>query len=384
MVSRIFVPLSFLEAASAGVPDLRAPLIFAEPLTGGQPDARAALIFAEPLTGGNPDLRAPLIFAEPLTGGNPDVRCALMVIEALMPVLEEGPMVTDLFPLQLGVSWTTHKIMNFATQVRTSTSLRTARNSLTQFPAWDFEVSFVYLPTDKPFASGTAQADLYLIQGFFFDMRGRQKAFLFRDPQDYRVRAGAAGVGDAVTTAFYFTRTLRTLAEPVGQVDMLQKFAFAPGDVNAGADTIAAPAHGLSTGDGPLFAANTGGALPAGLTALTPYWVIADSANAVRLAASEANALAGTAVDITGAGTGAHSLTGGWAVYVGGTLQLSGVSFFAPNQFVFGVAPAAGAVITADFDFFFVCHFLSDIADAEQFNSNLFQLMQVQFRADPP
>jgi hypothetical protein len=297
-------------------------------------------------------------------------------------------MATDLFPM-LGMSWTTHKIPTTVTQVRTAPNLRTQRNSLTPQPAWDFEVSLDFLPTDVPFsppALALAKADLTVIFGFFCDMGGRHKDWLFRDPQDYRVRGGLMGIADGVTPAFYFSRTFRATPEPIGQVDLLEKFAFAPGDVNAGTDTIAAVDHDLVTGDGPLFVANVGGALPVGLTVLTPYWAIADTANAVRLAASKANAIAipPVAVDITTAGTGAHSITGGWAVYDDGVLQLAGVSFFAPNQFVFDVSPDAGDVITADFDFLFVCHFLADAADAEQFNANLFQMMQLQFRADPP
>lgn len=54
---------------------------------------------------------------------------------------------------------------------------------------------------------------------------------------------------------------------------------------------------------------NSGGALPAGLATLTDYWMIRTSATTARLATSYANAVAGTYVDITGAGTGTHTLT---------------------------------------------------------------------------
>jgi hypothetical protein len=171
--------------------------------------------------------------------------------------------------------------------------LRTQRNSLTPYPAWDFEVSFVYLPADAPFAS-IGQTDLEEVMGFFLNRRGRYGAFLHRDPNDQQVIGGVQGVGDGVTTEFYFMRTLGGFAEPVGQVD----------------------------------------------------------------------------------------IDAGWTVYVDGVAQVSGVSFFAPNQFVFDVAPDSGS-ITADFDFFFVCHFLADAADFESFNRDLWQLQQVQFRADP-
>ena len=53
---------------------------------------------------------------------------------------------------------------------------------------------------------------------------------------------------------------------------------------------------------------NSGGALPAGLAGSTDYWLIVLSANTFYFATSKANALAGTRVDITGAGTGTHSM----------------------------------------------------------------------------
>lgn len=68
--------------------------------------------------------------------------------------------------------------------------------------------------------------------------------------------------------------------------------------------------HGLVTGDGPIRLTNSGGALPAGYSADTDYYVIANNANSFKLATSRANAFAGTAVAISGDGTGTHTYTG--------------------------------------------------------------------------
>lgn len=76
---------------------------------------------------------------------------------------------------------------------------------------------------------------------------------------------------------------------------------------NASTDQIAAVAHGLVTGDGPLQFTNAGGALPAGLATSTNYWVVYIDADHFKVATSLANALAGAIVDITGAGTGTHT-----------------------------------------------------------------------------
>lgn len=54
---------------------------------------------------------------------------------------------------------------------------------------------------------------------------------------------------------------------------------------------------------------NSGGALPGGLSAGTTYFVIDVSQSTIKLATSAANAVAGTAIDITSAGTGTQTIT---------------------------------------------------------------------------
>lgn len=75
-------------------------------------------------------------------------------------------------------------------------------------------------------------------------------------------------------------------------------------DVTAGTDTLAETSHGKSTGDALIFAAGT--AAPGGLTDGTTYFVIKVDANSFKLAATQADAFAGTAVDITSNGTGSQ------------------------------------------------------------------------------
>ncbi len=54
---------------------------------------------------------------------------------------------------------------------------------------------------------------------------------------------------------------------------------------------------------------NSGGSLPTGISAGTDYFIIALSATTIRVATSQANASAGTYVDITAAGSGTNYLT---------------------------------------------------------------------------
>lgn len=132
-----------------------------------------------------------------------------------------------------------------------------------------------------------------------------------------------AGVGVTATDVTYTSDAAATVAEiHSGLVTALNAVvgnnyiaAFAPlvyADAVFTADntteifTIAA--HGLQTGDGPFQVSNSGGGLPAGLSALTDYYIIKIDANTFYLATSLANALAGTHLSITTNGTGTQTL----------------------------------------------------------------------------
>jgi hypothetical protein len=74
-------------------------------------------------------------------------------------------------------------------------------------------------------------------------------------------------------------------------------------------DLITVTGHSFVTGEAVVYS-NGGGTSITGLTTATTYYVIVVDANTVSLATSKANAIAGTAIDITADGVGAaHSLT---------------------------------------------------------------------------
>jgi hypothetical protein len=72
-------------------------------------------------------------------------------------------------------------------------------------------------------------------------------------------------------------------------------------------DICAKVGHGMLTGLKVRVSTTT--TLPAGLAAVTDYYVIADTVDTFKLASSLAFALAGTAIDITDTGTGTHTVT---------------------------------------------------------------------------
>ena len=76
-------------------------------------------------------------------------------------------------------------------------------------------------------------------------------------------------------------------------------------------------------------------------------------------------------------------------VYFNGIVQAaSSYSVTAPNGFnntlAFAAAPAPGTAITADFSYAFVCRFLDDQNDFEEFANGLWQVESLKFRSVKP
>jgi hypothetical protein len=76
---------------------------------------------------------------------------------------------------------------------------------------------------------------------------------------------------------------------------------------SATTDISTMAAHGFTTGNGPVRV-TTSDTLPTGLAVDTDYYIERLSATTFAFATSIANAQAGTAIDITGTGSGTHTL----------------------------------------------------------------------------
>jgi len=98
-------------------------------------------------------------------------------------------------------------------------------------------------------------------------------------------------------------------------------------DVDTGADSITV-ANSYTTGDPIIF--RTSGTVPTGLANNTTYYVIVLSATEIQLATSEANALAGTEINITSQGSGTHSLIAKAAI--DGYYTTNWLNFQSPGQ----------------------------------------------------
>jgi hypothetical protein len=359
--------------------NIRAPFGVVSPLTGGVPDLRTPLLYASPVTGGVPDLRGALVVTQPMTGGDPKLRVSLVFAQAVVPVPEEGPVATLVFPTLRGVTYPVTKTAQFNTGVREVTSGRETATAFMAYPRWTFELAFDFLPDRTPGSSG--YTDYRTLQGFFLQLQGRFGAFLFRDEDDYHVVGGPIATADGVTLQWPFARTFGGFTEPVGQIDLSTLATFAATAVNTTTSAINLASHGLTTGQGPVWISSSS-ALPGGLAAAIAYWVITLDANTFQLASSLANALAGAPITLTSTGSGTNTLTKGVAVYENGAmLGPTAWSLSLPNQLVFPAAPTAGQAITADFDFWFVCRFTEDKFDFDKFMNQLWELEKLQFRS---
>ena len=106
--------------------------------------------------------------------------------------------------------------------------------------------------------------------------------------------------------------------EAVLDVDTPSAKAFASADVDTDTEYITEEAHGFSTGlKGQMTTDDT---LPTGLATTTDYFVIVIDEDTYQLASSLANAQAGTAINLTAAGTGNHTFTP--TALAGGSLKL--------------------------------------------------------------
>ena len=121
--------------------------------------------------------------------------------------------------------------------------------------------------------------------------------------------------GDFVIEKFEVEMPGGYTADPTAYYDVSLQLAPVTCTATAATDTLTATAHGLVTGDSVQFT-NSGGGLPAGLTAGTTYFAVVTGANTFKVADTLAHALAGTnIVDITTAGTGTQSFAKLLAMY---------------------------------------------------------------------
>jgi hypothetical protein len=222
-------------------------------------------------------------------------------------------------PCLPGLTWSRHKMPGFKTRVAASSSGREVRAPLMANPLYEFDAVYSGLSSSTTLYAGLGGQSQQTLMAFFADMLGQYGTFLYSDPTDHIATFQPIGIGDGVTKTFTLTRTLPggSLAEPVGWVLSLDKVYF--------------------------------GGVGYGVAAL------ADAAG--------------------------NALTDG----SGNTLTVNQVDAYAylvpPNQITFLVAPPASLSLAVDISFAYVCRFLDDQMDFEEFMSSLWKLDSMKFRS---
>lgn len=351
-------------------------------------NVRMSMMALETLQGDTANVRSNFQVSEPLSGGNPVVRVPTFVLEVLFQVTEDEPVATLVLPTGSaigaplssqglrGLSWSTFKRPMFRTALSSAVSGKETRNARMQYPVYQFELTYEFLDQRD------GNTDLETMMGFFMSNRGRFGEWLYQDPSDYIAHGVEIGIGDGAESAFYALKQIGTFRDPIGQFDLSALFAFNDTVVSIAEDSVIIPSHNLETGFGPLQLTTTA-SLPAGLALNTNYWLIKVDDNTLKFASSEANALAGTPVDLTSTGSGVQTASNSVAVYIDGTEQIpvSDYQVTNPNRIFFSIAPLAAEVITMDCKYNFVCRFEEDEHDYEQFMYNLWTLETMTFQS---
>lgn len=122
------------------------------------------------------------------------------------------------FPTLTGQGWSVHKKPTFNTIVAAATSGREVRDSLWQYPLWEFEVLFDGLNSTSSSYPGLGAQSLQSLMGLFLQSGGQFGTFLYTDPTDNSVVDQGIATGDGSTATFTMGRSLGGFTEPVGWV----------------------------------------------------------------------------------------------------------------------------------------------------------------------
>lgn len=270
------------------------------------------------------------------------------------------PAALDPFNTKLpGLSIQVNKTPTFNTKVDVASTGNEVRTSYTEWPRWNFELSYEFLEDRTG-----AQSSLKTIMGFFTDCQGSFQAWLFKDPDDYAVQNGLMGEADGVTTRFYFRRYLGQRGEPVGTVDAVNSIVVFRTLEEAGAIPGVGP-YEITVANAAAFVEDLGVVGVGGpLTRVTSAPAVDEYSVDELTGVYTFNAAnASDPVDIT------YRYTIDPAAY---TLE--------HNYIVFLSAPLSGT-ISASFQFYYVCRFMEDEMDFEKFADKLWSLQTCEFRS---
>lgn len=275
---------------------------------------------------------------------------------SINPIL---PAALDPFNTKLpGLSIEVMKRPNFNTKIDVASSGNEVRTSYTNWPRWNFELSYEFLEDRTG-----AESSLKTIMGFFTDQQGSFGSWLFKDPDDYLVTNGEMGAADGTTTRFYFRRYLGVRGEPVGTIDGANTVTV----FRSFGQSVTIPAVGpftITVSNAATFVEDLG------VEGTSPFTRV-----------TGAPALNQYSVNLT---TGVYTFNSGNAsnpITITYRYSINPADYdLEHNYLVFDSAPASGT-ISASFQFYYVCRFMEDEMDFEKFADKLWSLQTCEFRS---
>lgn len=316
------------------------------------------------------------------------------------------------FPNLLGQGWSVHKRPSFSTTVASHVSGREVRKANYAYTLYEFELIFDGLDSSGGF-SGLGPQSLQALMGFYLAAQGQFGTFLYTDPSDSVATGQGLGEGDGSTMQFAILRSLGGYAEPVSWVVNVSAVYF---------DGIAIPGASFGTPPAPALSGVSGGTFGnvtyfAKVTWVTEFAEMpASPESTITLTPGELPQVASPPFSVPplsigynvyategAAGTECLQNTGGpIAIGTPWTMPISGLltgtaspptenayawhvsAQTGPGMLAFATAPQPGTVITADFTFAYLCRFLDDQADFENFMQGLWKAGSLKFRSVKP
>ncbi len=315
------------------------------------------------------------------------------------------------FPNLAGQGWSVHKRPSFSTSVASHVSGREVRRANYAYTLYEFELSFEGLDSGGGFPAIGSQS-LQALMGCYLAAQGQFGTFLYSDPTDNAAAGQGLGAGDGATTQFAILRSLGGYAEPVSWVVDVSAIYF---------NGVSVPGAAFGTPPAPTLSGISGGTFGNVTYYVKVTWVTAAGEMPASREASIA-LMPGQLLQVASPPFSTPPLSTGYNVYAAtvsgqevlqngnapiaigtpwtmpstglmtGTATPPTTNQYAwsvsaqtgPGMISFATAPPAGTAITADFTFAYICRFLDDQADFENFMKGLWQVSSLKFRSVKP
>jgi len=284
----------------------------------------------------------------------PFMRGASTVIQAIQRAPEVS-MATEIYPDLIGLGYSVMLRPMFSTKVSENASGQETRTSYWQNPKWEITLTYEYLPNRSP----NPDTDYKELLGFFLARRGKFEDFLIKVSDNHQVVNGALGEGDGLTVEYELTRQLGTHFEPIGQAD----------PANTVIKVRLPEAHVIPATPGPYTVTVahvpitdygvTGFTKVSGVPASGQYSVNETTGVYTFNAAQE-----GDAITIDYQYTAVEGIGDDYTILM-------------PRTIVFNTSPPVGAVITGDFEYYFVVRFMNDDNEFDLFMDMLYESNEV-------